>query len=271
LKSLQICHNQGIHLGFLTELGSSCPNLEDIHVNMNLYRSVLDGAVELDFQDALQKGQTPTWPASIQTIELLHVRPFTHTTSHELLESLMENSKHLEKLRYLVVKAYINLGWRERADMRRHWLTLLEKVFLRPSGPPPKPYHRLPTSLPAPKSVTSSPVTPVTPVRRSRRVLAQHLDSDPSSAASTSPMHKAFGEHDEDQDKYVDNDNYDPHSPLPNSPSYFVQGKCLMVELTIGDGKPASVQLGMDDFMDPSSPHSVDEDPDYGSRSSFTP
>ena len=268
LKSLTLCHNQGVHLSFLTGLGSSCPNLEDLHVNMNLYRSVLDGANELDFQDALLEGQTPAWPTSLHSIELLHVRPFTHGAARELLHSLMAKSKDLGMLRHLIIKAYVNLGWRERADMRRHWLTLLEKVFLRPKGPDPKPYRSLPKPITALKPATPSPGTPATPVRRSRRVLAQH-DSDPSSPASTSSMHRAYMAID-DEDRFFENDICDPKSTLPDAPRYHVQGECEHVELTIGDGKPTSLQFGMDDFLDRSSPGSEDEDPDYGSRGSST-
>jgi hypothetical protein len=258
LKSLEICHNQGIHLGFLTALESSCPVLEELHVNMHLFRSVLDARKDLDFTSALVRGQKPTWPTSLQRIELLHVRPFTYAAAHELLHSLMAKSQDLDMLRYLVIKAKVDTDWRERASMRAYWLSLLEKVFLRPRSPDPKPHGPLGRRNQVVEATMSSPTTPV---RRSARTSST---ANPGFMGQTSTSSVVASDNGVN---YVLNPGHDANNPLASAARYHVQGKCNRVELSLTDGEPALVQFGMEDFMDGSSSNSTDDDSDFSSTS----
>ncbi|SPO05634.1 uncharacterized protein DNG_08321 [Cephalotrichum gorgonifer] len=300
LVTLILNHNSALDLGFLVDLGKSCPKLEKLVVNMACYKSPETHSADPEFELALEEGAIPTWPSSLRHVELVHVRPWTPDAAVMLLDSLINSARDLPNLRYLVVKSMLDLGWRQRAELKTEWLGRLQAVFLRPPSKPPTPIRSLPKPAPAPPvaatkdndelagskrnkarprpGATPTPASaPAPATRRSRRISGHHSDDSTAKNDRKRPMYvEPPSDPEEDADGEFSDDNDDSDAELsdaldiqpPGSPrdddETFVQGLCERVELMIENHKLAEVQFDMDDFMD-ASPDSAMSDPDFSS------
>lgn len=273
LVTLILNHNSCLSLDFLVDLRRHCPNLEKLVVNMSYYKDWLTNSAEPEFDEALGEGQVPTWPSSLRHIELLHVRPWKPEVAEMVFQSLIDSASELPNLRYLVIKAMLNIDWRKRADMRADWLRRLQDVFLRRPSKPPAPSLPLrPAPQPAPGSddeATSSKhkasIGP--PTRRSGRIHTQHTDSVRRSSRSTRSGYAEPPSDPEDDgdgeasDKDADTDvGMSDGSNTASDGRPFVQGLCERVELTMENHKLAEVQFDMDDFVDASADEESDSD-----------
>ncbi|MCJ1336458.1 hypothetical protein MMC09_001734 [Bachmanniomyces sp. S44760] len=137
LRVLILNHNQSLELSFLQDLADDCPELEVLLMNLtyhNTYSTFSDS--EPRFAEILGTDQLPTWPTKLQNLELLHLRKWRVEAAEMLFRSLLESANSLRYLRKLVLKASIEIGWRDRAAFRDKWIGKLQKVFLRKSPPP---------------------------------------------------------------------------------------------------------------------------------------
>lgn len=137
LRDLTLDHNQSLNIAFLVDLGVACPLLEILKMDMTFYSSFatfLDS--EPKFGALLLPGALPTWPSTLQTIELLHLRKWYRTSAEVFIGSLINSAPNLLQLRRLILKTSIEIGWRDRATFRGRWIGKLRKVFLRRSPPP---------------------------------------------------------------------------------------------------------------------------------------
>ncbi|SLM35838.1 Leucine-rich repeat [Lasallia pustulata] len=147
LRELVLDHNKLLNLSFLVDLAASCPKLEVLKMNMTYYNS------HFTFQDSepqydtlLLPGEEPTWPASLQVLELLQLRKLHADSAKEFFGSLINSAPSLPNLRKLVIKASLDsleLGWRDRASFRDEWIGKLRQVFLRHSTPPDTHLHSI--------------------------------------------------------------------------------------------------------------------------------
>ncbi|MCJ1455475.1 hypothetical protein MMC28_005830 [Mycoblastus sanguinarius] len=138
MRTLILDHNQSLNLSFVACLGDSCPNLEVLKMDLRYLSS------HYCFQDTDPKytaliGSTekPTWPASLQTLELQYLRKWSLENAEVFFSSLTDAAESLTYLRQLKIKASLDQsGWRERVGFRDKWTQRLRCVFLRISPPP---------------------------------------------------------------------------------------------------------------------------------------
>ena len=143
LRELVLDHNKFLNLSFLVDFAAACPKVELLKMNLTYYNS------HYTFQDSephydtlLLPGEIPTWPASLQELELLHLRKLHADSARVFFGSLIDSAPSLPNLRRLVLKASLDsleLGWRDRASFRDEWIGKLQQVFLRHS-PPSSPH-----------------------------------------------------------------------------------------------------------------------------------
>ncbi|KAJ8116744.1 hypothetical protein ONZ43_g4368 [Nemania bipapillata] len=137
LVRLTLKHCQSLSLGFLPVLGTSCPNLAHLEVDLSYFRhheSYADNKPE--YATLLEEDQIPTWPSSIQSIEIINMRNWTREAAEMFFGSLMQNAKALPNLRRLEFKVILNIEWRQRQEMRQSLADQMTRVFKRKSSPP---------------------------------------------------------------------------------------------------------------------------------------
>ncbi|KAH9206893.1 hypothetical protein DL95DRAFT_396495 [Leptodontidium sp. 2 PMI_412] len=149
LRCLTLNHNQSLSLEFLPLLGSGCPNLQVLRMNLvyfNLHVTYRDS--EPLYEHLLAPDQIPQWPSTIQTIELIQLRKWENEAAEIFFKSLLDSAGHLPDLRRLTIQAILNIGWRDRASFRDKWVGSLNRVFKRASKSP-KAVFSLPKALEA--------------------------------------------------------------------------------------------------------------------------
>ena len=140
LRELILDHNRALNLGFLVNLARACPKVERLKMNLTYFHSsTVRSDTEPNFEFLLQADEVPSWPSSLQYIELLHLRKWQTNGAQTLFKSLLDSAATLPHLRTLIVKASIQIGWRDRASFRDQWIGQLKRVFLR-ECPPPNPW-----------------------------------------------------------------------------------------------------------------------------------
>lgn len=138
LLELILDHNQALNLSFLTGFAIACPKIQTLGMNLRFYNSH-SAFPDLDpkFDALLGEDETPTWPASLASIELLHLRKWNLNVAERFFSSLLDSAISLPKLRRLNIKASLEeSGWRDRVSFRDKWTSTLKQVFLRVSEPP---------------------------------------------------------------------------------------------------------------------------------------
>ncbi|RFU33401.1 hypothetical protein B7463_g2912, partial [Scytalidium lignicola] len=122
LRCLTLNHNQSLSLSFLPLLGTACPHLE--------------------YEQLLFPGEVPSWPSTLQTIELVQLRKWETEAAETFFRSLVEGAPNLPDLRRVVIQAILSIGWRDRASFRDKWVGSLERVFKR-VAPAPKVHQHV--------------------------------------------------------------------------------------------------------------------------------
>ena len=141
LCRLVLDHNKSLNLSFLVDLAKTCPALESLTMDLTYHDSHFTFSdSDPQFDSLLVPGEIPTWPTSLQQLELLHLRKWDNEIAETFFSSLIDAAPQLPNLRCLNIKASLNeSGWRERVSFRDRWATAFQKVFLRVS-PPPNPH-----------------------------------------------------------------------------------------------------------------------------------
>lgn len=137
LLELNLDQNPALNLSFLTEFAAACPKIQVLGINLRLYHSHyrLPG-LGPKVDRLLLEDETPTWPASLASLELLHLHKWDLNVAERFFSSLVDSAHSLPKLRRLNIKASLQSGWRDRVSFRDKWTSRLEQVFLRVSEPP---------------------------------------------------------------------------------------------------------------------------------------
>lgn len=137
LRSLVLNHNLSLNLSFFETLGTACPKLEILQMNLayfNMHSFYHDS--EPNYEFLIQPNEVPVWPATLQVLELTQLRKWDTEACEMFFQSLLDSAASLKDLRRLTVQAIINVAWRERATFRDRWIGSLDRVFKREATPP---------------------------------------------------------------------------------------------------------------------------------------
>ncbi|KAL8857766.1 MAG: hypothetical protein Q9178_005666 [Gyalolechia marmorata] len=138
LKEIVLDHNNSLNLAFLPQLAASCPKLETLKMDLRFYNShTTYRGSEPRFATLLSCEMVPTWPRTLQRIELFHLRKWDKAAADTFFSSLVNSAEQLPDLRYIDIKASVDeSNWRERIKFRNEWTDRMQKVFKRSSAPP---------------------------------------------------------------------------------------------------------------------------------------
>jgi len=187
LRCLTLNHNQFLSLSFLPILGTACPKLQVFRMNLsyfNIHSSYRDSDPLYEY--LLLPGEVPSWPSTLQTIELIQLRKWGTEAAETFFSSLLDNAESLLDLRRLTIQAILNIGWRDRASFRDKWIGALDRVFKRISDPPNTFVRRSENTyvIPATQQRHETRKEITIPTRESRRLN--------SAASLKEPTHSTF-------------------------------------------------------------------------------
>ncbi|KAI1322693.1 hypothetical protein F5Y16DRAFT_29372 [Xylariaceae sp. FL0255] len=276
LTHLTLKHCQSLSLGFLTTLGTACPRLTHLDMDLSYFRhygSYADNKPEYD--SLLENDQIPTWPSSIQSITIIHLRNWGREPAENFFGSLMDNAKSLPHLRRLVFKVILNIGWRERVAVGRAIVDRMNKVFKRKSPPPREHYTLRINKIRTPRQLAHTN-TKSSEVRRSTRQRNKLNPSEPASPGNDvlgSPTPSSSGgltRNEFNQKMRIASSRLASlrHRGLSDADSegssgdelargnedlfegVFVQGLCDVVDIQLDNQRPAERRSIFQDFMD---------------------
>lgn len=136
LEELVLNHNQALDISFLPDLKRSCPRLETLRMDLNYYSTSSTHHDLEKYVDLLKEEEIPSWPSTLRTLEMVYLRKWTLGAAKTFFGSLIDSADELPELRELVIKAIININWRERAAFRDEWIGRFQRVFLRKCASP---------------------------------------------------------------------------------------------------------------------------------------
>ncbi|KAK5058565.1 hypothetical protein LTR84_010828 [Exophiala bonariae] len=213
LTTLRLLEHHSMSLEFLTDLKSSCPRLQVLEIDF-LYTDSTAYDLKEEFElSSLCPTGPPTWPTSLVTISMDNVRYHDIHDAERFLSSLVDASDDLPHLKKLSIKAILKKSsWRDRATLRKKWLSTLENIFLDTSQPIDWTVKSTMTK-PAPRAVQRQS----TRLARSNANKSSSGDTTDDSDATTSVSRHA---------------------------------RCCLVDLVISDQRPTRDQFHEDDFLD---------------------
>ncbi|OTA57166.1 hypothetical protein K449DRAFT_386469 [Hypoxylon sp. EC38] len=132
MQSLTLNHCQSLSLAFLPVLRSACPNLEDLYMDLSYFRHhehYADNKPE--YEHLLAEDEVPTWPSSMRSIEILHMRKWTRKAAEMFFGSLIQSAPDLPNLRRLSLSVALDISWRQRQDFREFWVDKMVRIFKR--------------------------------------------------------------------------------------------------------------------------------------------
>ncbi|KAJ5648529.1 hypothetical protein N7490_004901 [Penicillium lividum] len=235
LLELTLNHNRHMSMEFIPHLGVCCPQLERFKVDMSMYDTSSYHDLEPHFPQLLYYDQRPTWPETLQEIELHQLRHWDSKLGEMFFMSLLEAAPKLKDLRRVDISVILPVGWRDRAQFRKKWVDRLTAAFLRRSPPPnpnfrslrkrplaPVPHVSIPDASARPNTVDDESHTSK---RHSSRIAQQKIPTDNLEANSS------------------DHDNEIEH--LKNA-----QGMCQYFTIRIDNQRPNEFQYSEKHFLD---------------------
>ncbi|KAK2766236.1 hypothetical protein FQN54_007752 [Arachnomyces sp. PD_36] len=247
LEELHVAQNRHLNLTFMINLAEWCPQLKALSVDLTFYDSRFRD-VEPHFDHLLLDADVPSWPSTLQSIELNQLRKWNDKSADYFFTSLIDAAPNLPDLRRLIIKAILKIGWRDRATFRDKWIRRIESTFLRKS---PSPDPNLRSVSRAPRSLqkegahedthsnvssrrgSHSNASPTTSTRKSTRIARQRL-SDMSTELSSRNNSRGRSRS-ESEISHGDNR---------------VQGMCDFVLIRIDNLRPSEAQFKEADFLD---------------------
>lgn len=143
LRKLTLHNNQSLCLSFLPSLRQSCPELRELSIDLLTYshHEFYNDSSPI-YDTLLMIDEVPAWPQKLEVIELEQMAKWDAETAEMFFQSFVDQARDLPNLRYLAVKAMLDVPWRQRSEFRDKWVSKLKKVFLR-KAKKPRPYHSL--------------------------------------------------------------------------------------------------------------------------------
>ena len=219
----------------------------------------------------LEPDQYPTWPKTLQHLELANLQKLEADAASNMYDSLVAAASELPDLRFLSIEAHIAIPWRDRAAYRDQWAKKLRKVFLNKSPPPDpnldslKRYRLFKQSIADNEFVdltTAVPHDDDPPHRRMshiritpRKAAVDYLSVSPgesevertpakprqprrsrrvAESQSAASLSAGSGQEDEHEDESAD---------------LFVQGLCRVVDIRIDNQRPRETQYTEANFL----------------------
>ncbi|KAI0544221.1 hypothetical protein F4679DRAFT_54018 [Xylaria curta] len=276
LVHLTLKHCQSLSLGFLPVLATSCPNLAHLEMDLSYFRhheSYADNKPE--YATLLEVDQVPTWPSSIQSIEIIHMRNWSRAAAEMFFGSLMKNAKALPNLRRLEFKVILNIEWRQRQEMRRSLADQMTRVFKRKQSPPKEQKTLHQQDDMRSNSIDEADMLKFA-TRRSTRIIDQSLkpvsNKDGTSASGNRNLGRALPTRRslkslrafdaDDEGSSEDELSQGPVNTRRNMTrtatareaglrdEEFIHGLCDIVDIQVDNQRPAERQYDMDDFLD---------------------
>jgi hypothetical protein len=132
LEELVLNHNQSLDLSFLVDLKSSCPKLEVLRMDTTYYSSLsMSSDNEPLYESLLGESEKPTWPTTLQVLDMEYLRKWNSIAATNFFSSLIEVADELPSLQEITIIAMVDTDWRQRAEFRRKWTDQFRKVFAR--------------------------------------------------------------------------------------------------------------------------------------------
>ena len=275
LTKLILKHNRNLALSFLTSLQSTCPKLQVLSVNLTYFSDLLSiDQAESNYDKLLQPDDRPTWPSTLQVIEIFYLRHWDLPAAENFFSSLVDSAVSLLDLRRLVLIAYINLDWRDRITFRNNWVKRCNQVFLRQSEPPNPHLMSLKAFRLWKQNQTSEDSEVDASVQNHSIVDSEDTDAPliahelrghhsrtqqlptphPSEAATSS---RSLRSHKKAVPEVIQGSS-SLRDPIEATPEDYVQGMCDVVDIRIDNLRPRGDQMHERDFLD--SEKSGDED-----------
>ena len=274
LRTLVLKHCQSLNLGFLPVLGPACPSLTELRVDMTYFRHhEFYKDDNPNYEVLLDSDQIPTWPTTLQCIDLYHLRFGEKLGAASNFYLSLENSAaKLRHLRHLVIRGRLDTVMEERIRFRKYWQSRLEDVFKRLEAAPTAVASRRKASAGgADQGQNTARVTNTAGVRRSRRS-TRLMDLVPSPVEEHDEVSAPISEREKaritrlakeakrlqmpspsaESDADVDTDELaDPaHNYASNRLSpVFHQRLCDVCIIDFDNKRPSERQFGMDDFL----------------------
>lgn len=256
LRELILLHNRHLNMSFIVGLAKSCKSLVRFKMDLSIHDHSSYHDVEPHFAELFYSSQVPTWPTTLQDIELIQLRNWDDEAAEVFFKSLIDSAHKLKNLRRLVISAILKIGWRDRASFREKWIGNLEHVFLRQSPPPDSSLRSVrPSAYPLVPNIGT----------RQAEAYREYSECPPGSGLNGVALppskrksarlagRKKFSEGEEctgsnssqvpDSGRSHSENNYDATS-LP------VQGMCDVVMIRIDNQRPSDLQFNEDDFLD---------------------
>ncbi|KAL1883032.1 hypothetical protein VTK73DRAFT_107 [Phialemonium thermophilum] len=294
LRHLTLHHNQSLNLAFLPVLGLACPALESLSMNLTYFKHhEFYSDSDPGYDRLLTSGQVPVWPSSLRSLDLKNLRYWDADAADTFFQSLADSAPTLPLLRRLVIKAMLDIPFRQRSQMRDKWVAQLTAIFLRqfkeplpiyslhsknareeaaPSRQRFKPKHgnkyqsSSPTARRSNRIATRPFESPlrVSGVSRSLR----YMTSNRLSYAEPETDDGLESEVDEEESGVDEGNTKELPSmelgrsllPRAGDLSLSIQGLCDVVDITFDNQKPVEHPWQMGDFLDSESDDPTDED-----------
>lgn len=289
LRELVLNNNAALNLSFTQSLKDKCPRLEVLKLDLHYYseKFVVNDAEAL-YDELLPEDEIPTWPTTLQHLEIVHAQKWSPEAAQNLFRSLIDSAEDLSRLRTLIIQAHINIPWRDRVGFRDQWIERLRRVYLRsyedPSpnlgslkqfrlSQPPRNKDPLPSSsvdeLAREVSDDDMPI-------RSRKVLhvqasphhpsgdtEYYSDSESAAPSSKQPMRrsKRVAENQiltrsktttpsPESDSESDDESDEGDAAWQQTAEKFIQGLCDVVKIVIDNQRPRETVWTEGDFLD---------------------
>ena len=245
LRELTLSHNRHLSMAFIVGLADACKNLQRFKMDISMYDSSSYHDVEPHFPELLSSSQIPTWPSTLQDIEMIQLRKWDDAAAEVFFTSLIDAAPELRNLRRLVISAILKIGWRDRATFREKWIGRLEQVFLRHSAPPNPGLCTLPRVLPLRAEEPSRVVQDGYDTTHSDAP----TNSNPSTPSKRKSVRLAQRKVEEDDERSVSPGRAAGPSE-PAGEQLAVQGMCDVVMVRIDNQRPTEMQFNEQDFLD---------------------
>ena len=242
LMEIHLTHNQSLNLSFLPCLGKSCPALQVLKINMNYYKGSLQDS-EPAFNELIRTEEVPAWPLTLRTLEIVHLRQWSTEAATMFFTSLINAAPALSDLRRLVLKAILNIGWRDRVHFREEWIGKIEKVFKRVS-PDPDPFL---STMRMFRQWKEEQMSEIRLVDRGSDDQVSSKDGAPEAPSmERRSLRKRYNSSAQDEDTTT----MEKRRHIDELNDLYIQGMCQVVDIRIDNLRPAESQFTEGDFLD---------------------
>ncbi|QDS76926.1 hypothetical protein FKW77_004499 [Venturia effusa] len=272
LTELVLNHNSALSMSFLTTLKDNCPRLRTFAMDLTYHSKFAStNSAEPEYENLLLPDEVPTWPRTLQSIDMHHLRQWTSSSAETFLNSLITSAEALPDLRYLGLSISLSISWRERARIRDLWEDKLKRVFLRKSPPPNGHWmslrgfrewkKRQGAKVMACVEIPSASTPSSTESKEDQKTEPVEPEAPNKTAVSKRKLRPRKSTSDEDSSAQPEM-NTSLRDLMMEALETHVQGMCDVVDIRIDNLRPTENQMHESDFLD--SEPSGDEDWDEG-------